>query len=202
MYTVYTYDMQHIHYITNHPIWDTLFSNKPNHWQPNLWGTLPISSTEPPVDQCLKLWLDVLKQKMQPSIYAIPMQNDVRVCAHIVCIYIYKYKLYTTLHYITLCYVTLHYTRTYKIQSQNKYTHLFMLHYTYTYMHTIGVAQSIVLEHHPSIVSSEILSMQNPNHHHPPPPHHHHWIWHVSDDSIQQVQHRKKQKKYIINIYI
>ena len=67
-------------------------------------------------------------------------------------------------------------------------------------MHTIGVAQSIVLEHHPSIVSSEILSMQNPNHH--PPPHHHHWIWHVSDDSIQQVQHRKKQKKYIINIYI
>ena len=123
MYTVYTYDMQHIHYITNHPIWDTLFSNKPNHWQPNLWGTLPISSTEPPVDQCLKLWLDVLKQKMQPSIYAIPMQNDVRVCAHIVCIYIYININYT-LHCITLRYVTLRYIT----HVHTKYNHKINIH--------------------------------------------------------------------------
>ena len=133
----------------------------------------PFQSAEPPVDQCLKLWLDVLKQKMWPSIHAIPMQNDVRVCAHIV----YIYKNYT-LHCITLRYVTLRYiTHVHtQIQSQNKYTHLFMLHYTYTYMHTIGVAQSIVLEHHPSIVSSEIRSMQNPCRRH----HHHHQQHHGS----------------------
>ena len=172
IYTVYTYDMQHIHYITNHPIWGTLFSNKPNHWQPNLWGTLPISVSRTPSRPVLEAMVGCA----QTENVTIDSRNThakrcTRMCTY--CVYI-KYTLnFITLRYVTLRYITHVHTQ---IQSQNKYTHLFMLHYTYTYMHTIGVAQSIVLEHHPSIVSSEIRSMQNPcrrrRHHHHHQQHH------------------------------